>query len=141
MFFLGLTMESPFLLNFSLLNNVCMCVCFFKIIFLVSFIPFHCIHLNLILFASLARNLDSRRVSDRHKLSAVGRAERSSETMEVDISLSPRVNSVKPSKTVAITDQATALAQAGVPVIRLAAGEPDFDTPSVIAEVILRLLK
>lgn len=54
---------------------------------------------------------------------------------EVDISLSPRVNSVKPSKTVAITDQATALVQAGVPVIRLAAGEPDFDTPSIIAEV------
>ncbi|ONI02144.1 hypothetical protein PRUPE_6G179700 [Prunus persica] len=53
---------------------------------------------------------------------------------EVDISLSPRVNSVKPSKTVAITDQATALVQAGVPVIRLAAGEPDFDTPSIIAE-------
>lgn len=56
--------------------------------------------------------------------------------MQVDISLSPRVNSVKPSKTVAITDQATALAQAGVPVIRLAAGEPDFDTPAPIAEVI-----
>jgi hypothetical protein len=37
---------------------------------------------------------------------------------------------------VAITDQATALVQAGVPVIRLAAGEPDFDTPVVIAEVI-----
>lgn len=55
--------------------------------------------------------------------------------MEVDISLSPRVNSVRPSKTVAITDQATALVQAGVPVIRLAAGEPDFDTPAVIAEV------
>lgn len=54
--------------------------------------------------------------------------------LEVDISLSPRVNSVKPSKTVAITDQATALVQAGVPVIRLAAGEPDFDTPAPIAE-------
>ncbi|KAG6717367.1 hypothetical protein I3842_04G095400 [Carya illinoinensis] len=54
--------------------------------------------------------------------------------MELDISLSPRVNSVKPSKTVAITDQATALVQAGVPVIRLAAGEPDFDTPVPIAE-------
>ncbi|KAL3617317.1 hypothetical protein CASFOL_038862 [Castilleja foliolosa] len=38
------------------------------------------------------------------------------------------------SETVAITDQATALAQAGVPVIRLAAGEPDFDTPDVVAE-------
>ncbi|XP_038878085.1 bifunctional aspartate aminotransferase and glutamate/aspartate-prephenate aminotransferase isoform X2 [Benincasa hispida] len=54
--------------------------------------------------------------------------------MSVDISLSPRVNSVKPSKTVAITDQATALVQAGVPVIRLAAGEPDFDTPAPITE-------
>ncbi|WJX47609.1 hypothetical protein P8452_34277 [Trifolium repens] len=52
----------------------------------------------------------------------------------IDISLSPRVNAVKPSRTVAITDQATALVQAGVPVIRLAAGEPDFDTPAVIAE-------
>jgi len=55
--------------------------------------------------------------------------------LDVDISLSPRVNAVKPSRTVAITDQATALVQAGVPVIRLAAGEPDFDTPAVIAEV------
>ncbi|XP_044511514.1 bifunctional aspartate aminotransferase and glutamate/aspartate-prephenate aminotransferase-like [Mangifera indica] len=54
--------------------------------------------------------------------------------MQVDISLSPTVNAVKPSKTVAITDQATALAQAGIPVIRLAAGEPDFDTPAAIAE-------
>lgn len=60
----------------------------------------------------------------------------SMDRVEVDISLSPRVNSVKPSKTVAITDQATALVQAGVPVIRLAAGEPDFDTPAPIAEVV-----
>ncbi|PRQ48855.1 putative transaminase [Rosa chinensis] len=58
----------------------------------------------------------------------------SDQAMEIDISLSPRVNSIKPSKTVAITDQATALVQAGVPVIRLAAGEPDFDTPSAVAE-------
>ncbi|XP_022942855.1 bifunctional aspartate aminotransferase and glutamate/aspartate-prephenate aminotransferase isoform X2 [Cucurbita moschata] len=57
-----------------------------------------------------------------------------SDNVSVDISLSPRVNSVKPSKTVAITDQATALVQAGVPVIRLAAGEPDFDTPAPIVE-------
>ncbi|KOM39664.1 hypothetical protein LR48_Vigan03g304600 [Vigna angularis] len=54
--------------------------------------------------------------------------------VEVDVSLSHRVNAVKPSKTVAISDHATALLQAGVPVIRLAAGEPDFDTPIVIAE-------
>ncbi|KAH6760185.1 aspartate aminotransferase [Perilla frutescens var. hirtella] len=67
-------------------------------------------------------------------VSALVRAEIDSDTMQVDLSLSPRVNSVKPSKTVAITDQATALAQAGVPVIRLAAGEPDFDTPAAIAE-------
>lgn len=58
----------------------------------------------------------------------------------VDISLSPRVNAVKPSKTVAISDHATALLQAGVPVIRLAAGEPDFDTPPLIAQVNLFLL-
>ncbi|CAL9103513.1 unnamed protein product [Musa acuminata var. zebrina] len=55
-------------------------------------------------------------------------------TTPVDLSVSPRVSSLKPSKTMAITDQATALVQAGVPVIRLAAGEPDFDTPAAIAE-------
>ncbi|AQK93594.1 glutamate-oxaloacetate transaminase5 [Zea mays] len=52
----------------------------------------------------------------------------------VDTTISPRVNALRPSKTMAITDQATALRQAGVPVIGLAAGEPDFDTPAVIAE-------
>ncbi|KAA3454029.1 bifunctional aspartate aminotransferase [Gossypium australe] len=70
-----------------------------------------------------------------YRISAMSKAESSSsDQVKVDISLSPRVNSVKPSKTVAITDHATALAQAGVPVIRLAAGEPDFDTPAIIAE-------
>ncbi|KAF7113073.1 hypothetical protein RHSIM_RhsimUnG0163700 [Rhododendron simsii] len=61
--------------------------------------------------------------------------------MEVDISLSPRVSSLKPSKTIAITDQATALVQSGVPVIRLAAGEPDFDTPAVIAEAGMKAIR
>ncbi|KAG4164624.1 hypothetical protein ERO13_A13G028200v2 [Gossypium hirsutum] len=70
-----------------------------------------------------------------YRISAMSKAESSSSNqVKVDISLSPRVNSVKPSKTVAITDHATALAQAGVPVIRLAAGEPDFDTSAIIAE-------
>ncbi|XP_007048021.2 PREDICTED: bifunctional aspartate aminotransferase and glutamate/aspartate-prephenate aminotransferase [Theobroma cacao] len=70
-----------------------------------------------------------------YRISAMSKVESSSfEQVKVDISLSPRVNSVKPSKTVAITDHATALVQAGIPVIRLAAGEPDFDTPAVIAE-------
>ncbi|XP_057540052.1 bifunctional aspartate aminotransferase and glutamate/aspartate-prephenate aminotransferase [Amaranthus tricolor] len=76
----------------------------------------------------------TRREMTFPRLSVIVRSQSSSDPMELDISLSPRVNSVKPSKTVAITDQATSLVQAGVPVIRLAAGEPDFDTPSVIAE-------
>ncbi|KAL5555960.1 hypothetical protein UlMin_038196 [Ulmus minor] len=71
---------------------------------------------------------------ESYKMSAVVKAVSSLDQVELDLSLSPRVNSVKPSKTVAITDQATALVQAGVPVIRLAAGEPDFDTPAPIAE-------
>ncbi|XXG87533.1 hypothetical protein AAC387_Pa11g2196 [Persea americana] len=54
--------------------------------------------------------------------------------MELDTSLSPRVDSLKPSKTMVIVDRATALVQAGVPVIRLAAGESDFDAPNEIAE-------
>uniref|UniRef100_A0A1D1Z801 Bifunctional aspartate aminotransferase and glutamate/aspartate-prephenate aminotransferase n=2 Tax=Anthurium amnicola TaxID=1678845 RepID=A0A1D1Z801_9ARAE len=52
----------------------------------------------------------------------------------IDVAVSPRVNALKPSMTMAITDQATALVQAGVPVIGLGAGEPDFDTPAAIAE-------
>lgn len=71
----------------------------------------------------------------RLRMSTLVRADSISKQVEVDLSLSPRVNSVKPSKTVAITDKATALVQAGVPVIGLAAGEPDFDTPTVVSEV------
>ncbi|KAK6924114.1 Aminotransferase, class I/classII [Dillenia turbinata] len=68
------------------------------------------------------------------RISAVVRVENNLSPMEIDTSLSPRVNSVKPSKTVAITDHATALIQSGVPVIKLTVGEPDFDTPAPIAE-------
>ncbi|KAF3441024.1 hypothetical protein FNV43_RR19310 [Rhamnella rubrinervis] len=67
-------------------------------------------------------------------MTAVVKAVTGLDQFELDLSLSPRVNSVKPSKTLAIIDQATALVQAGIPVIRLAAGEPDFDTPTAIAE-------
>ncbi|XVF15140.1 hypothetical protein REPUB_Repub09cG0123900 [Reevesia pubescens] len=92
-------------------------------------LPFPSSHSNL----SLKSVETSRQQSSR--ISAMSKAENSSfDQVKVDISLSPRVNSVKPSKTVAITDHATALAQAGVPIIRLAAGEPDFDTPAIIAE-------
>ncbi|KAM7513655.1 hypothetical protein LguiA_003238 [Lonicera macranthoides] len=80
------------------------------------------------------KSLEAKRGPQSNRSSVVVRAEKSFEQMELDTSLSPRVNSVKPSKTVAITDLATSLVQAGVPVIRLAAGEPDFGTPTVIAE-------
>ncbi|KAL8150580.1 hypothetical protein V2J09_020388 [Rumex salicifolius] len=82
-------------------------------------------------------SLKSSKFSEHVALTTVrasAKVESSLEQMDLDLSLSPRVNSVKPSKTVAITDQANALVQAGVPVIRLAAGEPDFDTPAAITE-------
>ncbi|KAJ9673764.1 hypothetical protein PVL29_023367 [Vitis rotundifolia] len=80
------------------------------------------------------KSLEKRFHVQRLRMGTLVRAESISKQVEVDISLSPRVNSVKPSKTIAMTDLATALVQAGVPVIRLAAGEPDFDTPTVVAE-------
>eukprot|EP00238_Polyblepharides_amylifera_P000156 CAMPEP_0196572308 /NCGR_PEP_ID=MMETSP1081-20130531/2381_1 /TAXON_ID=36882 /ORGANISM="Pyramimonas amylifera, Strain CCMP720" /LENGTH=420 /DNA_ID=CAMNT_0041889585 /DNA_START=56 /DNA_END=1318 /DNA_ORIENTATION=+ len=52
----------------------------------------------------------------------------------VDQSLNPRVAALQPSKTMALTDLARALKEQGVPVIGLAAGEPDFDTPAAIVE-------
>uniref|UniRef100_A0A803L4N8 Aminotransferase class I/classII large domain-containing protein n=1 Tax=Chenopodium quinoa TaxID=63459 RepID=A0A803L4N8_CHEQI len=61
--------------------------------------------------------------------------------MEFDMSLSPRVMCVAPSKTGAIAEQATALAQAGVPVISLSTGEPDFNTPSVISQAGIRAIE
>jgi len=50
------------------------------------------------------------------------------------ITLSQRVNAVKPSATLAITAKAKALKAQGKNVIGLAAGEPDFDTPMHIKE-------
>ncbi|KAE8674223.1 Bifunctional aspartate aminotransferase and glutamate/aspartate-prephenate aminotransferase [Hibiscus syriacus] len=52
----------------------------------------------------------------------------------VDISLSPRVNSVKPSIVTSIAAHTIGLEQAGLPVIRLIKGEPDFNTPIMVAE-------
>ncbi|KAH9295942.1 hypothetical protein KI387_039530, partial [Taxus chinensis] len=60
---------------------------------------------------------------------------------QIDISLNPRVASLKPSKTMAISDHATALVQAGVPIIRLAAGEPDFNTPAIISEAGIKAIQ
>lgn len=96
----------------------------------------HTTVVSVILVCILLRSSSTTTRLHPQRVSALVRAEMTSNTMAVDISLSPRVNSVKPSKTVAITDLAASLVQSGVPVIRLAAGEPDFDTPAVIAEVI-----
>jgi aspartate aminotransferase len=52
----------------------------------------------------------------------------------MSIKLSTRVQTVKPSQTLAITARAAALRAAGKDVIGLGAGEPDFDTPEHIKE-------
>ena len=87
----------------------------------------------------------SRGESNRHLLHrvGVGRAPASSVTRrstttvvvaEVDQTLNPRVASLRPSKTMALTDLARSMKEAGQDVIGLAAGEPDFDTPAAIVE-------
>ncbi len=50
----------------------------------------------------------------------------------MNITLSNRVKSVKPSPTLAVTARAAALRAAGKDIIGLGAGEPDFDTPDHI---------
>jgi aspartate aminotransferase len=50
------------------------------------------------------------------------------------VSISKRVQKVKPSPTLAMTARAAKLKAEGKDVIGLAAGEPDFDTPSFIAD-------
>jgi aspartate/methionine/tyrosine aminotransferase len=51
------------------------------------------------------------------------------EESSVDIQLSQRVLSIKPSPTLAVTKKAAELKAAGKDIIGLGAGEPDFDTP------------
>jgi aspartate aminotransferase len=57
-----------------------------------------------------------------------------SEGKILDIKLSQRVQSIKPSPTLAITARAAALRAEGKDVIGLGAGEPDFDTPGHIKQ-------
>ncbi|KAI3433551.1 hypothetical protein D9Q98_003362 [Chlorella vulgaris] len=59
----------------------------------------------------------------------------------VDTTLNPRVASLKPSKTMALTDLATRLKEEGQDIIGLAAGEPDFDTPAPIIEAGVEALR
>ena len=56
------------------------------------------------------------------------------EGMIVDIKLSQRVQSIKPSPTLAITARAAVLKAEGKDIIGLGAGEPDFDTPDNIKQ-------
>ena len=51
-----------------------------------------------------------------------------------ELEFNPRVASMQPSATLAMTARAKQLRREGRPVIGLSAGEPDFDTPAPIAE-------
>ena len=50
----------------------------------------------------------------------------------MDLQLSSRVQAIKPSPTLAVTNKAAELRAAGQDIIGLGAGEPDFDTPEHI---------
>ena len=56
------------------------------------------------------------------------------------ITLSNRVQSIKPSATLAITAKAKALRAEGKAVIGLGAGEPDFDTPDNISKAAIKAI-
>ncbi|NKC14502.1 MAG: aminotransferase class I/II-fold pyridoxal phosphate-dependent enzyme [Gammaproteobacteria bacterium] len=58
----------------------------------------------------------------------------------MDYHLSDRVKAIKPSATMAVTDLARELKEAGQDVIGLGVGEPDFDTPEHIKEAARRAL-
>jgi aspartate aminotransferase len=55
--------------------------------------------------------------------------------------LADRLQCIKPSATIAVTDKARALKLAGRDVIGLGAGEPDFDTPDNIKEAAVRAIR
>src|SRR5918912_2511749 len=55
--------------------------------------------------------------------------------------LADALSRIKPSATIAVTDKARALKQAGRDVIGLGAGEPDFDTPDNIKEAAIKAIR
>lgn len=59
----------------------------------------------------------------------------------LDISLSKRAQSIKPSPTLAVTARAAELRAKGKDIIGLGAGEPDFDTPEHIKAAAIEALK
>lgn len=59
----------------------------------------------------------------------------------MDLQLSSRVQAIKPSPTLAVTNKAAELRAAGQDIIGLGAGEPDFDTPDHIKEAAIEAIK
>eukprot|EP00270_Netrium_digitus_P011433 TRINITY_DN3638_c0_g1_i1.p1 TRINITY_DN3638_c0_g1~~TRINITY_DN3638_c0_g1_i1.p1 ORF type:complete len:440 (+),score=111.03 TRINITY_DN3638_c0_g1_i1:165-1484(+) len=74
--------------------------------------------------------------------SGVASAAASNSVVEgVDETVNPLVASLQASKTAQLTDMARSLRALGAPIIELAAGEPDFDTPLPIVEAGVRAIK
>ena len=59
----------------------------------------------------------------------------------MDLQLSDRVQNIKPSPTLAVTNRAAELRAAGKDIIGLGAGEPDFDTPQHIKDAAIKALE
>jgi aspartate aminotransferase len=59
----------------------------------------------------------------------------------MNIQLSDRVQTIKPSPTLAITARAAALKAAGQDIVSLGAGEPDFDTPRHIKDAAIQAIE
>src|SRR5690606_5105093 len=59
----------------------------------------------------------------------------------LDVQLSHRVQTIKPSPTLAVTNRASELRAAGKDIIGLGAGEPDFDTPEHIKEAAIAAIR
>ncbi len=58
----------------------------------------------------------------------------------MDLKLSDRVQQIKPSPTLAVTNRAAELRAAGKDIIGLGAGEPDFDTPEHIKKAAIEAI-
>ena len=63
------------------------------------------------------------------------------ETQQSNLALSNRVQLIKPSPTLAVTNKANELKAAGKDIIGLGAGEPDFDTPEHIKNAAIEAIK
>ena len=59
----------------------------------------------------------------------------------MNIRLSDRVQSIKPSPTLAVTARAAAMRAAGKDIVGLGAGEPDFDTPEHIKQAAIEAIR